>query len=1552
MWYNKYVGIDYKDNGRDIDGIDCWGLVRLIYKNEYNITVPSFDNQYQGASDRESTSELVAITKENWIAKSTPEEGDVVLFRILGTESHVGVCISKDKFIHAKEGHASVIEDLTSAKWQNRIVGYFKYTSDIVVNAIPHPFKTEKYTETVKQGTTILELVDNINSKHGISDKLKSNISVMVNGIPVNKDAWSRTVIQTHDKIEYRAIPRGDNPLRMILMVAVMFAAPQLAGAIPGITAGTTLFTATTIAIQMVGMALADAIAPVRMPEVNNPGSPDSLNMFSGGSNPVNAYGTIPVILGRVRITPPLGAQTILESPEDSSYLKMITVWGFGPLFLEDASLQIGGTALSEFKNRNGSIPEYYHLDFSNISATPSAAEISRFNSIYGFDTVQVPPNIELVLENNATTNTNEAVLYKGGRIAVTGIQYTGNAVANNLRLIVDSSSGSFYLRDEGWNTDIATFTITATQNNQTASSTYTVRKNILGTSNFTGTTPFTVVKSAVDVVSTDGSNISLPVGNKVSLYGYGKDMSLFPGIYNVQFSLVTADSVGNGLTASINSSSGEITLANSTLWTGTIATFKFRATYTGGTSDVVYTIYKPTNGTINATNGYNLLKYETQVYSADTSGAVTDLSEVAGPWATVTMPTGNDCTNLELVLHFPEGLRKIITSGEAAGNTKPASFIGEFQYKKDTDPTWTATTYITNGLTFTGTDFNGPREFGEGTSLPSYMYKFIRIYLTNKQGVGYIEGSPSYSNTVYSPAGFANERVQGSAWSTTATGVLKPTIPTDAVLLYEICLRSTVMSVGFDEVSRVSNLANIGAYSGMELTGGVTGYDPNGFSQGTYTYTVSTGYLLPNNSVVTDPTTGFNVKGSNLIVVTDNKKDAFNRTIRLENLSAGRYQIRLRRLNSSNPDIDSGYRQYYKAIFYTVTGRTETSVINPPTIGTPAQPIKLARTAFKFESSAKINGQIDGINGVVQTIARNWNGSNWNGYSPTSNPAALFLYVLTHPANAYRISAAEEATRIKLTGEGSLAEWSQYCTSMGFTYNNVMDGSRSVLEVLRDIAAAGRASPILIDGKWTVIIDKPRTTIVQHFSPHNSWGFEATKALPKLPHAFRIVYRNETNGFQETEQIVYNNGYTAANAEIFEELSLPGITNSTLVINHARWNLAQINLRPERYTLNTDIEYLVCNRGDRVKVVHDVPMWGSGSGRIKNYINSTTLELDEEMYLVAGTAYSIRIRTETGASIVRNTIVTAVTGYTNQLTLATTITATEAAPGNLFLFGTLNSESHDLIILNIEPLDNKNARVTLVDYSPEIYSIDLASNYPIPTFNPSITNYTAININPITEIPVFGTTRSDMGSVDLITGVSNLDINILNPINLPELINRIELYYYYSGSTSTTGSYIIVDINEGSNSIRIPNVIKNSMYTFKARYLDNTGRIGPWTSEVTHTIVGKTQALDTVASMTITRVHKNLIITPVIINRSNDFSNYEFRVIKGNNITDFWDTATDYYKVTSIDSAVVDLTNFAVPRISTNGTVYSVVCRAIDYQGNSSASSCIGQITLFELQT
>jgi len=59
MWYNKYIGIPYQEKGRSETGVDCWGLVKLVYEKDFNILVPGFTDSYEH-QDTERIEELIA----------------------------------------------------------------------------------------------------------------------------------------------------------------------------------------------------------------------------------------------------------------------------------------------------------------------------------------------------------------------------------------------------------------------------------------------------------------------------------------------------------------------------------------------------------------------------------------------------------------------------------------------------------------------------------------------------------------------------------------------------------------------------------------------------------------------------------------------------------------------------------------------------------------------------------------------------------------------------------------------------------------------------------------------------------------------------------------------------------------------------------------------------------------------------------------------------------------------------------------------------------------------------------------------------------------------------------------------------------------------------------------------------------------------------------------------------------------------------------------------------------------------------------------------------
>jgi hypothetical protein len=92
-------------------------------------------------------------------------------------------------------------------------------------------------------------------------------------------------------------------------------------------------------------------------------------------------------------------------------------------------------------------------------------------------------------------------------------------------------------------------------------------------------------------------------------------------------------------------------------------------------------------------------------------------------------------------------------------------------------------------------------------------------------------------------------------------------------------------------------------------------------------------------------------------------------------------------------------------------------------------------------------------------------------------------------------------------------------------------------------------------------------------------------------------------------------------------------------------------------YSLYQDFEHLVCRRGDKVRVSHDIPLWGSGWGRVKSLVtdggNITHVVLDELVTMEAGKSYACRFRLANGDTLVLS--VETVVGTTEPPTITQT---------------------------------------------------------------------------------------------------------------------------------------------------------------------------------------------------------------------------------------------------------------------------------------------------------
>jgi len=125
--FNKYIGIPYKDKGRDFNGCDCWGIVQLIFKYELNIILPSYTENYASVAELKEIELLIKDQIVNWMPIDKVKPFDIVIMNIMGSPVHTGLIINKTQMIHTLPGHNSVCNKYDDPRWKKRIQGFYRY---------------------------------------------------------------------------------------------------------------------------------------------------------------------------------------------------------------------------------------------------------------------------------------------------------------------------------------------------------------------------------------------------------------------------------------------------------------------------------------------------------------------------------------------------------------------------------------------------------------------------------------------------------------------------------------------------------------------------------------------------------------------------------------------------------------------------------------------------------------------------------------------------------------------------------------------------------------------------------------------------------------------------------------------------------------------------------------------------------------------------------------------------------------------------------------------------------------------------------------------------------------------------------------------------------------------------------------------------------------------------------------------------------------------------------------------------------------------------------
>jgi cell wall-associated NlpC family hydrolase len=129
---DKYIGLPFVDGGRDLDGLDCWGLVSLIYKDVLDLEIPNYEIS---ALDTDKVCEAMSWGRDNdgWmeVAKGEYRPGDLVALamhlKYPDMINHVGVYVGGGSFIHTQQKTGAIISPMYHILYEKRVKGVYRY---------------------------------------------------------------------------------------------------------------------------------------------------------------------------------------------------------------------------------------------------------------------------------------------------------------------------------------------------------------------------------------------------------------------------------------------------------------------------------------------------------------------------------------------------------------------------------------------------------------------------------------------------------------------------------------------------------------------------------------------------------------------------------------------------------------------------------------------------------------------------------------------------------------------------------------------------------------------------------------------------------------------------------------------------------------------------------------------------------------------------------------------------------------------------------------------------------------------------------------------------------------------------------------------------------------------------------------------------------------------------------------------------------------------------------------------------------------------------------
>lgn len=139
-WANTYVGLPWRERGRDRSGVDCWGLVRLVLAERRGIVLPSFADNY---AEHDGPAIAALIDSNRCLGIPVPA-GDEQTFDLVHCRMpcsmggkihvlpwHVGLVVEPGAMLHITSGlgSAAIERYRDNSRLRHAILGFYRVPS-------------------------------------------------------------------------------------------------------------------------------------------------------------------------------------------------------------------------------------------------------------------------------------------------------------------------------------------------------------------------------------------------------------------------------------------------------------------------------------------------------------------------------------------------------------------------------------------------------------------------------------------------------------------------------------------------------------------------------------------------------------------------------------------------------------------------------------------------------------------------------------------------------------------------------------------------------------------------------------------------------------------------------------------------------------------------------------------------------------------------------------------------------------------------------------------------------------------------------------------------------------------------------------------------------------------------------------------------------------------------------------------------------------------------------------------------------------------------------